>query len=48
MSGDETVRVDPAELDHAPVGEELSRADYAVLAALGLVLPAILLVWGWM
>lgn len=48
MAQEETVLADPSELDSATLGRELNRADYALLGALGLVVPAILLVWGWL
>ncbi|WP_170837827.1 hypothetical protein [Streptomyces sp. TP-A0874] len=48
MSDEETVLLDPPELDSAPVGEELHRADYLLLAVLGVLLPALLLIGGWL
>jgi len=34
-------------LDEAEIGEDLRAYDYWLLAVLGVVLPALLLVWGW-
>lgn len=48
MAGDDTVVTDAAELDAAPTGKDFTTADYLVLAVLGLLLPAALLVWGWL
>lgn len=48
MPDDETVEVQARELDSAPTGRELETADYVLLAALGVVIPIILLIWGWM
>lgn len=48
MAQEETVFADPVELDSAAVGQELNLADYAVLGVLGIVVPALLLVWGWL
>lgn len=36
-----------AGLDSAEVGEDLIGRDYIALGLLGIVLPALLLVWGW-
>lgn len=48
MPDDETVEVQARDLDASPTGRELHAADYALLAVMGLVIPAILLIWGWM
>lgn len=48
MTEEATVVEDLAELDAAPTGADLNRRDYVLLFALGLLVPAILLVWGWL
>lgn len=48
MAQEETVLADPSELDSAAVGQEFNGADYALLVALGIVAPALLLLWGWL
>ncbi|MGH3359115.1 MAG: hypothetical protein ACRDO7_09955 [Nocardioidaceae bacterium] len=48
VSGDETVQVQASDLDSAPVGQELRRADYLLLAVLGIAIPVALLIWGWL
>lgn len=35
-------------LDSATEGDDFRGLDYAVLVFLGVVLPAVLLLWGWM
>lgn len=47
MSDQDMIELDPADLDAEAVGAELTVADYALLAALGVVVPALLLIWGW-
>ena len=47
VSYDEFER-DVARLAHAPVGAELAARDYALLLFLGVLLPAALLIWGWL
>lgn len=48
MSSDENVRVRAEDLDSAPAGLELQRADYLLLVVLGVVIPVALLIWGWL
>lgn len=48
MPGEAVALTEPSELDSAPVGKELTRADYLVLGVTGAVIPALLLVWGWL
>lgn len=49
MSDDEEIiRLNPSELDSVPVGEELRRADYVLLGVLGVLLPVLLLIGGWL
>lgn len=45
---DEIVLADRDELDNTPTGDGLQRADVILLVTLGLVIPAILLIWGWL
>ncbi|WP_155838692.1 hypothetical protein [Arthrobacter castelli] len=45
---DEHLELDLTQLDSAETGRELNKMDMLHLALLGLVLPAALLVWGWM
>lgn len=47
MSDEEIIVLNPSELDSAPVGDELHRADYVLLGLLGLLVPVLLLVGGW-
>lgn len=42
------VEIELEELERQPVGEGFQRSDYAMLAVLGLVVPALLLIWGWL
>ncbi len=35
-------------LDAAPEGDELDKFDFLLLAALGIALPTLLLLWGWL
>ncbi|WP_180929898.1 hypothetical protein [Streptomyces sp. AJS327] len=48
MSDEEIILLNPTELDSAPVGDELYRADYVLLGLLGVLLPALLLIGGWL
>ncbi|WP_298176964.1 hypothetical protein [Saccharomonospora sp.] len=48
VSQDETVLAELSALDTAPVGKEFNRADYVLLLVLGVVIPAVLLAWGWL
>lgn len=48
MPDDETVEVQARDLDTASTGRELEKADYVVLVVMGVIVPAILLLWGWM
>lgn len=34
-------------LEHAPTGAPMTGRDHALLAVLGIVLPVLLLIWGW-
>lgn len=48
VPSDDTVEVQPSDLDSAAVGGELRRRDYLLLLVLGVAVPVGLLVWGWM
>lgn len=48
MSDEEIIVLNPSELDNVPVGEELYRADYVLLGLLGVLVPALLLLGGWL
>jgi hypothetical protein len=37
-----------ADLEHAPTGAPLTNGDKAFLVGAGLVLPVVILIWGWM
>lgn len=45
---EETVEVQARDLDTAPTGRELATTDYVVLVVMGVIIPAVLLIWGWM
>ena len=34
-------------LEHAPTGAPMKRRDYGILGFLGVVVPILLLAWGW-
>lgn len=34
-------------LEHAPTGAPMTRRDYGILGFLGVVVPVLLLTWGW-
>lgn len=45
---DEIVALDPQALDSAPEGREFEGLDYWMLALLGIAIPIVLLIWGWL
>lgn len=50
MTGDldDHVRLDSTALDSMETGREFSAGDLVLLAVMGIVVPIVLLVWGWL
>lgn len=45
---DDHVQLDSTALDTMETGTELDRGGHLLLALLGLIIPVVLLVWGWL
>ena len=48
QTNDEVVEMDLTDLDTEPQGGEMRPQDFVLLFSIGLVVPVILLIWGWL